>query len=56
MEPAAVVSEALEALGRQPLVITGRGNRLAGFLLNRVVSRRGAVELLARSMRRLYGG
>jgi short-subunit dehydrogenase len=56
MEPAAVVSEALEALGRRPLVITGRSNRLLGFLLNRVVSRRGAVELLARSMHRLYGG
>jgi short-subunit dehydrogenase len=54
MEPAAVVSEALEALGRRPLVITGRGNRMLAFLLNRMVSRRGAVELLARSMRRLY--
>lgn len=54
MEPAAVVSEALEALGRRPFVITGRGNRLLGFLLNRVASRRAAVELLARSMRRMY--
>jgi short-subunit dehydrogenase len=54
MEPAAVVSEALQALGRRPVVISGRGNRLIGFLLNRIMSRRGSVELLARSMRRMY--
>ena len=28
--------------------------KLAGFFLNRLMSRRGAVELLARSMRRIY--
>jgi hypothetical protein len=54
MEPTPVVTEALEALGRRPLVITGRANRLFGFFLNRLMSRRGAVELLARSMRRIY--
>jgi short-subunit dehydrogenase len=54
MEPDAVVSEALEALGRRPLVIAGRANRRLGFFLNRVLSRRSAVELIARSMRRLY--
>jgi short-subunit dehydrogenase len=56
MEPAPVVSEALEALGRRPVVIAGRANRLFGFFLNRLMSRRGAVALLARSMRRLYRG
>jgi len=54
MEPTPVVSEALEALGSRPLVITGRANRLFGFLLNRLISRRGAVAFLARSMRRIY--
>jgi short-subunit dehydrogenase len=54
MEPAPVVSEALEALGRRPLVIAGRANRVSGFLLNRLLSRRGAAALLARSMRRIY--
>jgi hypothetical protein len=54
MEPTAVVSEALDALGKRPVVITGRANRLSGFLLNRLMSRRSAVRLLARSMRRMY--
>jgi short-subunit dehydrogenase len=54
MESAPVVSEALEALGRRPLVISGRANRLSGLLLNRLMPRRSAVELLARSMRRMY--
>ena len=54
MEPTPVVTEALEALGRRPLVITGRANRLFGFFLNRLMSRRGAVGLLARSMHRMY--
>jgi short-subunit dehydrogenase len=54
MEPPAVVGEALAALGSRPLVITGRANRLPGLLLNRLVSRRRAVALLARSMRRIY--
>ena len=54
MEPAPVVSEALEALGKRPVAIAGRANRLVGFLLNRLMSRRAAVEILARSMRRMY--
>jgi short-subunit dehydrogenase len=54
MAPAPVVSEALDGLGRRPVVITGRANRLSGFLLNRLLSRRSAVKLLARSMRRMY--
>jgi short-subunit dehydrogenase len=54
MTPDQVVGEALEALGRQPVVVTGRANRLMGFLLNRILSRRGAVTLLGRSMRRMY--
>jgi short-subunit dehydrogenase len=56
MEPTPVVSEALKALGKRPVVIAGRANRLVGFLLNRLMSRRAAVEILARSMRRMYRG
>jgi len=54
MEPAPVVNEALEALGSRPLVVAGRTNRLLGFFLNRLMPRRRAVEVLARSMRRMY--
>ena len=54
MMSAPVVSEALQALGRRPLLIAGRANRLSGLLLNRLMPRRSAVALLARSMRRMY--
>ncbi len=54
MEPGPVVGEALDALGRRPLVIAGRSNRLVGFFLNRLLPRRTAVGLMGRSMRRIY--
>jgi short-subunit dehydrogenase len=54
MEPSPVVSHALDALGRRPFAVTGRTNRLVGFLLNRLLPRRAATRLLARSMRRMY--
>jgi short-subunit dehydrogenase len=53
-EPADVAREALNALGRRPLVITGRGNRLASFVMRRIFSRRLAVTTMARAMRQRY--
>jgi hypothetical protein len=44
----------LNALGRRPLVITGRGNRLASFVMRRIFSRRLAVTTMARAMRQRY--
>lgn len=53
--PADVAREALHALGRRPVLITGRGNRIASFFMRRVLSRRLAVALLGREMRKRYG-
>ncbi len=49
-----VVQEALDALGRRPTVITGRGNRLASLVLGRLLPRSAAVRLVGRSMRSLF--
>lgn len=40
MDPAQVVEEALEALGRQPSMIPGLGNKLASAILSRLSRRR----------------
>jgi len=53
-DPAEVAREALAALGRRPLVITGRGNRIASFVMRRLFSRRLAVATMAREMRKRY--
>jgi len=52
--PGDVAREALAALGRRPVVITGRGNRLASFVLRRVLSRKRAVLLMTGAMKARY--
>jgi short-subunit dehydrogenase len=54
MQPGDVVVEALDALGRRPSVIAGRGNRLSAFLLGRLLPRTSAVRLVGRSIRSLF--
>jgi hypothetical protein len=51
MEPRDLVTESLEALGRQPSLVPGRVNRLTQALLSRILPRKRAVETLRRSMR-----
>ena len=55
MEPAPVVRAALDALGRRPSVVPGALNRLAAFVLARLVPRRLAVRVMGRATRKLYG-
>jgi short-subunit dehydrogenase len=56
MEPREVARAALSGLGRKPLVIPGRLNRLARFFMSHLVSRRAAIELLAKNTGDMYGG
>jgi len=53
LEPAQVVEEALDGLGRGALVIPGRVNRAVSFLLRRLLPRRTAVRILGDQTRRL---
>jgi uncharacterized protein len=54
MDPDATVAEALAALGRGPTHIAGRANRLAAFVLHRLLPRRALVELMSRTTRAMY--
>jgi short-subunit dehydrogenase len=54
MEPEAVAREALAALGRRPSGIAGRGNRVASFVMGRLLPRQLAVRIMGRAARDLY--
>ena len=55
MPPAAVVSAALAALGRQPLVIPGASNKFAAVIMQRVLPHTSAIKLMGRVLRSMYG-
>jgi short-subunit dehydrogenase len=55
MTPRAVAAEALAALGHRPFVIPGRGNRFAGFVMQRLLPRRTAIGIMGRVLRGMYG-
>ncbi len=52
--PEQVAREALDYLGRGPLLITGRANRLASFFLRRVLPRKLAVRIMGQNTRKMY--
>lgn len=52
--PGQVARETLAALGRQPVVIPGRWNRLAALAMTRLLPRRGAVRLVSARTRAMY--
>lgn len=54
--PEAVAEEALDALGKKPVVIPGRANRWVSSFMRRVLSRRRATIVMGRNTRKLYGG
>lgn len=54
MRPEPVVEEALAALGRQPVLIPGRNNRITAFVFRHLVSRRFAVKFMSRATRAMY--
>jgi short-subunit dehydrogenase len=54
MSAEAVAREALRALGRGPRAVAGGANRLALFVMERLMGRRQRVEMMGRAMRRLY--
>lgn len=51
MESDAVVAEALAALGKTPSMVPGRANRFAARFLQRLLSRRAAVKVMASASR-----
>jgi short-subunit dehydrogenase len=55
MEPGPTVSEALNALGKRPSHIAGRGNRITFFISGKLMPRRAAIALAARMLDKMYG-
>jgi len=54
MTPRAVVTETLAALGKQPVIIPGRSNRLANVVMQRILPHKMAIRLMGRVMRDMY--
>jgi len=53
--PAEVVNECFKWLGKRPSFISGRGNRLAGFIMQRLLPRKMSVKIMGDNTRKLYG-
>jgi short-subunit dehydrogenase len=54
MEPDTVVSQALATLGKRPSAVAGRTNRIAEFVMTRLLPRRVAIEIMGKAMRSMY--
>ncbi len=53
-KPEVVVSECFKRIGRVPSFITGRGNRVASFIMQRLLTRRMAVLIMGDNTRKIY--
>ena len=49
-----VVAECLQQLGKKPSCITGRGNRVASFFMQKLLPRKMAVKIMGDATRKLY--
>ena len=52
--PEAVVQECFQKLGKRPSYITGRGNRIASFLMQRLMPRKMAIKIMGDTTRQMY--
>jgi short-subunit dehydrogenase len=54
LAPEEVVKECLKKLGKQPSYITGRGNRIASFMMQKILCRKMAVNIMGDNTRKMY--
>jgi uncharacterized protein len=52
--PEEVVHECFKKLGKQPSYITGRGNRIASFMMQKILSRKMAINIMGDNTRKMY--
>jgi hypothetical protein len=52
--PEEVVVDCFNRLGKQPSVITGRGNRIASFIMQRLMPRKMAINIMGDTTRKMY--
>ncbi len=53
--PEQVVEACLRRIGKTPSFISGKGNRIASFLMQHVFSRKMAINLMGNTTRKMYG-
>ena len=54
LAPEEVADECLKKLGKQPSYITGRGNRIASFIMQKILSRKMAINIMGDNTRKMY--
>jgi short-subunit dehydrogenase len=54
LEPEEVANECFKKLGKQPSFITGRGNRLASFIMQKLLPRRMAINIMGDTTSKMY--
>jgi len=54
LEPEEVADECLKKLGKQPSYITGRGNRIASFIMQKILPRKMAISIMGDTTRKMY--
>ncbi|HVN59155.1 MAG TPA: SDR family NAD(P)-dependent oxidoreductase [Bacteroidales bacterium] len=55
LRPEEIPRECFRYLGRQPSFITGRGNRLASFIMRHFMTRKQSVKVMGENTRKMYG-
>ena len=54
LNPDEVADECLQKLGRHPSFITGKGNRIASFIMQKVLPRKMAINIMGDTTRKMY--
>ena len=52
--PEEVVNECFKKLGKRPSIITGRGNRVASFIMQKLMPRKMAIQIMGNTTRKMY--
>ena len=52
--PEEVVQECMNRLGKEPSFVTGTGNRLAGFIMQKLLARKIAITIMGDNTRKMY--
>ncbi len=54
LSPEEVVTECITKLGRKPSFITGKGNRIASFIMQKILPRKMAINIMGNTTRKMY--
>jgi short-subunit dehydrogenase len=54
LDPEEVPQQCFEKLGKQPSLITGRGNRVASFIMQKILPRKMAISIMGDTTRKMY--